>query len=127
MEEQQLENYYEIGLDLSKLKFNTVKTINKSKFKGKVYDLHVDGIHNYNVKDVGIVHNGGNKRKGSFAVYLEPWHSDVFTLIDIKKNTGSEDLRARDLFPALWIPDLFMARVRDDGDWCLFCPDESPG
>jgi len=74
------------------------------------------------VKDVGIVHNGGNKRKGSFAVYLEPWHSDVFTLIDIKKNTGSEDLRARDLFPALWIPDLFMEQVQNDGDWYLSCP-----
>jgi ribonucleoside-diphosphate reductase alpha chain len=124
IEEQELENYYEIGLDLSKLKFNKVNTISKSQYKGKVYDLHVDGIHNYHVKDVGIVHNGGNKRKGSFAMYLEPWHLDVFTLLDIRKTHGKEELRARDLFPALWIPDLFMNQVESDGLWCLSCPNE---
>jgi len=124
MEEIQLENYYEVGLDLSKLKFNKVNTISKSQYKGKVYDLHVDGIHNYHVKNIGIVHNGGNKRKGSFAMYLEPWHSDVYTLLDIRKTHGKEELRARDLFPALWIPDLFMNQVEIDGDWYLSCPNE---
>lgn len=67
---------------------------------------------------------GGNKRKGSFALYLEPWHSDVFTLLDIRKTHGKEELRARDLFPALWIPDLFMNQVEIDGDWYLSCPNE---
>ena len=124
MEIQELENYYEIGLDLSKLKFNKVNTISKSQYKGKVYDLHVNGIHNYHVKNIGIVHNGGNKRKGSFAIYLEPWHLDVFTLLDIRKTHGNEDLRARDLFPALWIPDLFYKQVEIDGDWYLSCPNE---
>lgn len=124
MEIQELENYYEVGLDLSKLKFNKVNTISKSQYKGKVYDLHVDGIHNYHIKDVGIVHNGGNKRKGSFAMYLEPWHLDVYTLLDIRKTHGKEELRARDLFPALWIPDLFMNQVEIDGDWYLSCPNE---
>jgi ribonucleoside-diphosphate reductase alpha chain len=67
---------------------------------------------------------GGNKRKGSFAIYLEPWHSDIFTLLDIRKTHGSEDLRARDLFPALWIPDLFYKQVESNGDWYLSCPNE---
>ncbi len=67
---------------------------------------------------------GGNKRKGSFAMYLEPWHLDVFTLLDIRKTHGKEELRARDLFPALWIPDLFYNQVEIDGDWYLSCPNE---
>lgn len=73
------------------------------------------------------VDQGGGKRKGAFAVYLEPWHADVFEFLDLRKNTGNEELRARDLFYALWIPDLFMKRVEENGDWSLFCPDESPG
>jgi len=71
--------------------------------------------------------NQGGKRKGSFAVYLEPWHSDVFEFIDLRKNHGKEELRARDLFLAMWTPDLFMQRVEQDGDWTLFSPDEAPG
>lgn len=67
---------------------------------------------------------GGNKRKGSFAMYLEPWHLDVFTLLNIRKNTGKEEERARDLFPALWNPDLFYNQVEIDGDWYLSCPNE---
>ena len=67
---------------------------------------------------------GGNKRKGSFAMYMEPWHLDIFTLLDIRKTHGKEELRARDLFPALWIPDLFMNQVEIDGDWYLSCPNE---
>jgi ribonucleoside-diphosphate reductase alpha chain len=71
--------------------------------------------------------NQGGKRKGSFAVYLEPWHADVVEFIELRKNHGKEELRARDLFLALWIPDLFMKRVEEDGNWTLFSPDEAPG
>ncbi len=70
---------------------------------------------------------GGGKRKGAFAIYLEPWHADVFVWLDLKKNHGIEEDRARDLFYGLWIPDLFMKRVESDGDWQLFCPNEAPG
>ncbi|MCF1716772.1 ribonucleoside-diphosphate reductase subunit alpha [Flavihumibacter sp. RY-1] len=73
------------------------------------------------------VDQGGGKRKGAFAIYLEPWHADVFEFLDLRKNHGKEELRARDLFYALWIPDLFMKRVEDNGDWTLFCPHEAPG
>ena len=71
--------------------------------------------------------NQGGKRKGSFAVYLEPWHADVFEFIELRKNHGKEEMRARDLFLAMWTPDLFMERVKEDGDWTLFSPDEAPG
>ncbi len=73
------------------------------------------------------VDQGGGKRKGSFAIYIEPWHSDVFDFLELKKNHGKEELRARDLFYALWISDLFMRRVEEDGQWSLFCPNEAPG
>ncbi len=72
------------------------------------------------------VDQGGGKRKGAFAVYLEPWHDDIFAFLELRKNHGKEELRARDLFLALWIPDLFMKRVEEDGEWSLFCPHESP-
>jgi ribonucleoside-diphosphate reductase alpha chain len=73
------------------------------------------------------VDQGGGKRKGSFAIYVEPWHADVFDFLDLKKNHGKEEQRARDLFYALWIPDLFMQRVEENGDWTLMCPHECPG
>lgn len=73
------------------------------------------------------VDQGGGKRKGSIAVYLEPWHADIYEFLDIRKNHGKEELRARDLFTALWIPDLFMKRVEAEGDWSLMCPNECPG
>ncbi|MDQ1139884.1 MAG: ribonucleoside-diphosphate reductase subunit alpha [Pedobacter agri] len=73
------------------------------------------------------VDQGGGKRKGAFAIYLEPWHADVFEFLDLRKNHGKEEMRARDLFYALWINDLFMQRVKDNGDWTLFCPHEAPG
>lgn len=73
------------------------------------------------------VDQGGNKRPGAFAIYLEPWHNDVFEFIDLRKNHGKEEARARDLFYALWISDLFMKRVEANGDWSLFCPNEAPG
>ena len=73
------------------------------------------------------VDQGGGKRKGSFAIYIEPWHSDIFDFLDLKKNHGKEEMRARDLFYAMWIPDLFMKRVESNGDWTLMCPNECPG
>ncbi len=72
------------------------------------------------------VDQGGGKRKGSFAIYMEPWHADVFDFLDLRKNTGAEEKRARDLFYAMWIPDLFMKRVEENGDWTLMCPNECP-
>ncbi|MCZ8169127.1 ribonucleoside-diphosphate reductase alpha chain [Flavobacterium fontis] len=73
------------------------------------------------------VDQGGGKRKGSFAIYIEPWHADIFEFLDLKKNTGKEEMRARDLFFAMWISDLFMQRVENDGEWTLMCPNECPG
>lgn len=73
------------------------------------------------------VDQGGGKRKGSFAVYLEPWHADIFDFLELKKNHGKEEMRARDLFYAMWISDLFMKRVEDNAMWSLFCPNEAPG
>ncbi|WP_067029983.1 ribonucleoside-diphosphate reductase subunit alpha [Allomuricauda sp. CP2A] len=73
------------------------------------------------------VDQGGGKRKGSFAIYVEPWHADIFDFLDLKKNHGKEEMRARDLFYAMWIPDLFMKRVEADGEWTLMCPNECPG
>ena len=73
------------------------------------------------------VDQGGGKRKGSFAIYIEPWHADIFEFLELKRNHGKEELRARDLFYALWISDLFMKRVEAEGEWSLFCPNEAPG
>ncbi|MFD2563935.1 ribonucleoside-diphosphate reductase subunit alpha [Aquimarina rubra] len=73
------------------------------------------------------VDQGGGKRKGSFAIYVEPWHADIFDFLDLKKNHGKEEMRARDLFYAMWIPDLFMKRVQEDAEWTLMCPNECPG
>jgi len=73
------------------------------------------------------VDQGGGKRKGAFAIYIEPWHADIFSFLDLRKNHGKEEMRARDLFFALWICDLFMKRVEADGEWSLFCPNEAPG
>merc|ERR1719189_2849136 len=83
-------------------------------------------LRNFN-ETARYVDQGGGKRKGSFAMYLEPWHADVFDFLDLKKNHGKEEQRARDLFYALWIPDLFMKRVEEDGQWSLMCPHECPG
>ena len=73
------------------------------------------------------VDQGGGKRKGAFAIYLEPWHGDIFEFLECRKNTGKEEARARDLFYGLWTPDLFMKRVEANADWTLFCPNEAPG
>lgn len=81
-------------------------------------------LRNFN-ETARYVDQGGGKRKGSFAMYLEPWHADVFDFLELRKNHGKEEQRARDLFYGLWIPDLFMQRVKDDKDWTLFCPNEA--
>merc|ERR1711871_1868018 len=81
-------------------------------------------LRNFN-ETARYVDQGGGKRKGSFAMYLEPWHADVFDFLDLKKNHGKEEQRARDLFYGLWIPDLFMRRVKENADWTLFCPNEA--
>lgn len=126
--------------------FDTIKDVAKiSKWAGgiglHVHDVRAKGAY---IKGTGGMSDGllpmmktynevarwinqGGKRKGSFAIYLEPWHSDVLEFIDLRKNHGKEELRARDLFLAMWTPDLFMQRVESDGDWSLFSPDEAPG
>ena len=103
-----------------------IKTINKSYYSGILYDLQLVKEHNYLLHN-GLVHNGGGKRSGSFAIYLEPWHADVELFLQMRKNHGDEELKARDLFYAIWMPDLFMKRVKTGGNWTLMCPDECPG
>jgi ribonucleoside-diphosphate reductase alpha chain len=106
--------------------FTPIESITRSKYEGIVHDFEIDSPHDYTVAYLGIAHNGGGKRAGSIACYLEPWHSDIFDFLKLKLNTGIEEERARDLFYAMWIPDLFMKRVEEDGDWSLMCPDKSP-
>jgi len=101
-----------------------IKSIHKITYKGEVYDFNMIDNHNY-LTDMGLVHNSG-KRKGSFAMYLSPHHPDIFEFLDLRKNQGSESLRARDLFLAVWVPDLFMKQVEIDGEWYLMDPDECP-
>ena len=105
----------------------TIQEIDNCKYSGKLYDLDVEGTHDYVVPWLGVAHNGGGKRNGSFAVYLEPWHADIQEFLKLKLNNGNEEERCRDLFYAVWVPDLFMERVRDGGSWTLFCPAEAPG
>lgn len=107
------------------LLFTPVDDISIKVYSGDVYDLTVEDNHNYTT-NCGLVHNSG-RRPGSIAVYLEPWHADVMQFLELRLNTGSEELRARDLFLAMWIPDLFMKQVQDNGDWYLMTPDVSPG
>jgi ribonucleotide reductase alpha subunit len=107
--------------------FSRIENIEEDTYTGVVHDFEVDTTHDYTVAHMGVAHNGGGKRNGSFAIYLEPWHADIQAFLKMKSNTGSEEERARDLFYALWIPDLFMKRVEAGGDWSLFCPHEAPG
>jgi ribonucleoside-diphosphate reductase alpha subunit len=118
---------YGVLYDSDTYNYAKIEDITIHSYKGKLYDLEVEGTHDYAVSGFAFAHNGGGKRNGSFAIYLEPWHSDVETFLEMKKNTGAEEERARDLFYALWIPDLFMERVDKNGSWSLFCPDEAPG
>ena len=107
--------------------YSRIQDITYTKYEGIVHDFEIEGPHDYVVAHMGIVHNGGGKRNGSFAMYLEPWHADVEDFLRLKLNSGAEEERARDLFYALWVPDLFMRRVEADASWSLFCPDEAPG
>lgn len=104
-----------------------IRDISEVTYTGLVHDFEVEGTHDYTVLGTGVAHNGGGKRNGSFAIYLEPWHADIEAFLEMKKNTGSEEERARDLFYGLWIPDLFMERVDAGANWTLFCPNEAPG
>jgi ribonucleoside-diphosphate reductase alpha chain len=103
-----------------------VSDIRQSEYHGTLYDLQMSDVHDYMIHN-GVVHNGGGKRNGSFAIYLEPWHADVEMFLQMRKNHGDEELKARDLFYALWVPDLFMERVKTGGKWTLMCPNECPG
>ena len=105
--------------------YTPIVDIKKSKYTGKVYDLNVQENHNY-VTEGGLVHNSG-KRKGSCAIYIEPHHADIMSVLDLKRNQGDEHLRARDLFYAMWISDLFMERVEANAEWSLFDPGTAPG
>jgi ribonucleoside-diphosphate reductase alpha chain len=100
-----------------------INKIEKTFFKGTLYDLQMRETHNYTIHN-GIIHNGGGKRAGSFAIYLETWHADIEDFLQMKKNHGDEELKARDLFYALWVSDLFMNRVKQNKEWTLFCPDK---
>ena len=144
----QLSSCFLVGMEEDSLDgiFNTLKecaTI--SKWAGGI-GLHIHNIRatnslirGTNGKSTGIVPmlrvfndtarfiNQGGKRNGSFAIYLEPWHADIEDFLEMRKNHGDEEMRARDLFYALWVPDLFMQRIKENGKWSLFCPNECPG
>lgn len=106
--------------------YSTIQNIETFQYTGILYDLQMQHQHDY-LLECGLVHNGGGKRNGSFAIYLEPWHADIEMFLQMRKNHGDEELKARDLFYALWIPDLFMERVKSNAKWTLMCPDECPG
>ena len=146
---QQLSSCYLIGMEDDSITgiYNTLnECANISKWAGGI------GLHIHNVRATGshirgtngtsngivpmlrvfnmtarYVDQGGGKRNGSFAIYIEPWHGDIYEFLDLRKNHGDEEMRARDLFYALWIPDLFMEKIKDNLDWNLFCPDQCPG
>lgn len=119
-----------IEVDHSRYKNTLVSVISKiSTFRTAgttLYDLQLLKAHNYSTT-TAVIHNGGGKRNGSFAIYLEPWHSDIMEFLEMKKNQGDEEKKARDLFYALWIPDMFMRRVEADENWTLMCPHLCPG
>lgn len=116
----------DLDVSLDDIEFVYVDSINIEHVENKlVYDLEVDEIPNYNTQ-VGVVHNGGGKRKGSFAIYLETYHADIMDFLDLRKNNGKEELRTRDLNLAIWTPDLFFQRVEADEDWTLMDPNKCP-
>ena len=105
--------------------WSRIRSIQKYTYEGDVYDFNMMDNHNYTVASLGLVHNSG-RRNGSIACYLETWHLDIDDFLKLKLNTGIEEERARDLFYAVWISDLFMKRVEADADWSLMCPDKCP-
>jgi ribonucleotide reductase alpha subunit len=114
-------NYFEYN----GLLWTKITCIQHEMYEGNVYDFNMEDNHNY-LTEVCLVHNSG-RRKGSFAIYLSPEHPDILEFLDLRKNQGNEQIRARDLFLAMWIPDLFMKKVQENADWYLMCPDECPG
>ena len=106
--------------------WHEVVSIEAANYTGQVYDFNMIDNHNYTVTNLGLVHNSG-RRNGSIAIYLEPWHADIMQFLELKRPHGADEERARDLFYALWIPDLFMERVKTNGVWSLMCPDKCPG
>ena len=100
--------------------------VQHNDYCGKVYDIEMTNYPNI-ITSAGVIHNGGGRRNGSFAIYLEPWHADIEDFLELRKNHGDEELKARDLFYALWVSDLFMKRVKENADWSLFCPHKCPG
>jgi ribonucleotide reductase alpha subunit len=121
---------HNVPFGFSRYKNTLVSTISKVNVlkttATTLYDLQMKTTHNY-ATSTCVIHNGGGKRNGSFAIYLEPWHADVMDFLEMKRNQGDEEKKARDLFYAMWIPDLFMRRVDADGDWTLMCPHLCPG
>ena len=109
------------GFQYDNMLFSRIKHIQKDEYHGTLYDLQMEHIHDYMIHN-GVIHNGGGKRNGSFAIYLEPWHADLEMFLQMRKNHGDEELKARDLFYALWVPDLFMERVKANQSWTLMCP-----
>jgi ribonucleotide reductase alpha subunit len=105
--------------------YTPLVSVDKSVYTGEVYDFNMESNHNYTT-DCGLVHNSG-KRKGSCAIYIEPHHADIMSVLDLKRNQGDEHLRARDLFYAMWISDVFMERVETNASWSLFDPGTAPG
>ena len=103
-----------------------ITSITRDTYSGTLYDLQMKDQHDYLLGE-GLVHNGGGKRNGSIAIYLEPWHADIEIYLQMRKNHGEEELKARDLFYAIWMPDLFMKRVKASESWTLMCPHECPG
>lgn len=104
-----------------------IKNINETAYEGIVHDFEISGPHDYTIAQLGVAHNGGGKRKGAISLYLQPWHPDVLEFLEIRLNTGPEEARARDVFPALWIPDLFFKRLQvPNSKWSLFCPGKYP-
>ena len=121
------EDHYNYDLIFDKYGFIEIEEITEEDYEGAVYDLEIDEPHDYTVTNLGIAHNGGGKRKGAISLYLQPWHPDISEFLEIRFNTGPEEARARDIFPALWIPDLFFKRLQQpNSKWSLFCPGKYP-
>ena len=118
---------YKFDMIFNNYGFIKIDEITEIDYIGPVYDLEVDEPHDYTVAHLGIAHNGGGKRKGAISLYLQPWHPDILEFLEIRVNTGPEEARARDIFPALWIPDLFFKRLQQpNSKWSLFCPGKYP-
>ena len=122
---QILSETFQSGISYKGMTWYKVTSVTQGKYSGPTYDLSILDNNNYIVLNLGVVHNSG-KRKGSFAVYLQPWHPDVLDFLALRLNNPPEELRARDLFLAMWIPDIFMRRVEEDKDWSLICPSVVP-